>query len=52
MGFADDPDDDGTLLDGFLCVFHLEDAALWGAVVTSLVYAHFFEAWRVVLRTR
>lgn len=31
MGFADNADDDGTLLDGFLCVFHLEDAALRGA---------------------
>lgn len=31
MGLADDAYDDGTLLDGFLCVFDLEDTALWRA---------------------
>ena len=28
VGFADDADDDRTLLHGFLCVLDLEDAAL------------------------
>lgn len=28
VGFADDADDHGTLLDGFLCIFDLEDTAL------------------------
>ena len=28
VGFADDADDDGALLDGFLRVLDLEDAAL------------------------
>ena len=28
VGFADDTDDDGALLDCFLCVLDLEDAAL------------------------
>lgn len=32
MGFADDADDDGTLLDGFLCIFDLEDSALGRAL--------------------
>ena len=31
MGLAGDADDDRTLLDGFLCVFYLEDATLWRA---------------------
>ena len=31
MGFADDADDDGALLDCFLRVLDLEDAALGGA---------------------
>lgn len=31
MGLADDAYDDGTLLDGFLCVFDLKDTALWRA---------------------
>jgi len=29
MSSADDADDDGALLDGFLRVLDLEDAALW-----------------------
>lgn len=34
MGFADDTDDDGTLLNSFLCVLDLEDAALRRAVAS------------------
>lgn len=32
MGLADNAYDDGTLLDGFLCILDLEDTALRGAV--------------------
>lgn len=35
MCLADDAHDDRTLLDGFLCVFNLEDATLWRAVLVS-----------------
>jgi len=31
MLFGDDTDDNGTLFDGFLSIFHLKDAALWRA---------------------
>ena len=33
MCFTAKTDGDGTLLDGFGCVFYLEDAALWGAMI-------------------
>lgn len=33
MCLADNTNDDGTLLDSFLCVLDLEDAALWRAVL-------------------
>jgi hypothetical protein len=29
---ANQPDDDGALLDGFACIFDLEDTSLWRAV--------------------
>ena len=32
VSFADDADDDGTLLHGLLCIFDLEDTALRGAL--------------------
>ena len=32
VSLADDAYNDGTLLDSFLCIFDLEDTALWRAV--------------------
>ena len=37
VGFAHDADDDGALLDGLTRILDLEDATLWGAVITQAV---------------
>ena len=40
MSFADDADDDGALLYGFLCVFDLEDTALGRAgIQVSIIHS-------------